>query len=162
MTFRPVNSLAPFIPTSTYFPQDFQQFRIKFLEIYRDIANASNTRDNGIHDLEEFVSGQQWFTAGDPQKKRLTFRKVFNLGAIAAGGTSTTAHGLTGNPLVFTYIGGTAITNVVDQRPIPFASVTAVNQQIQVQCTATNLVVTNGAASPAITSAIIVLEYLKN
>lgn len=162
MTFNPVNTLAPFLQTSTYFPEDFQQFRIKFLELYDDIANVTNTRDNGIHDLREIPNGQLWFTSGNPQVKRLTFRKVIELGAIAAGATSTTAHGLTGNPLNFTYIGGTCITATPTYLPIPYASVTALNQQIEVYCDATNLYVINGAGAANITSAIIVLEYLKN
>lgn len=162
MTFNPPNTLAPFIYTSTYFPEDFQQFRIKFLEIFNDLANTTNTRDNGIFDLTEFMTGQKWFTSGNPLVKRFTFRRVYQLGAIAAGVTLATAHGLTGSPLVFTYIGGTAITDVIDQRPMPYSSVTAVNQQIEINCDTTNITVINGAAAPNITSALVVVEYLKN
>ena len=161
MTFSPVNSIAPFLQTSIFFPEDFEEFRVKFLAIYRDISSCVNVRQISVFDLQEFLAGEQWFTAGNPQVKRQTYRIVFNIGAIAAGATSTTAHGLT-NITAFTHIYGTCVTDVVDYRPIPYASATAVNQQIEVKVDATNLTIINGAASPNITSAIIVLEYLKN
>jgi hypothetical protein len=161
MTFDPSNSLAPYLQTSVFFPDEFDEFRVKFLALYRDIASNVNVRQIGIFDLEEFLTGESWFTSGDPQKKRQTFRKVFEIGAIAAGATSTTAHGITGI-VAFTHIYGTAITTIVDYRPIPYSSVTAVNQQIEIKVDATNITIINGAAAPNITSAIVVLEYLLN
>lgn len=152
---------APYLQTSTYFPEEFKEFRIKFLENYRDIANAVNIREISIFDLTESVSGEQWFTSGNPQVKRQTFRKVYSIGAVATGATVNTAHGLTG-VTAYTKIIGTVITDVVDYRPMPYASATAVNQQIELKVTATNVVIINGAAAPNITSAIVVLEYLKN
>lgn len=161
MTFSPSNSSAPFLQTSVFFPDNFEEFRVKFLELYRDIANNTNIKQIGIYDLNENLTGQQWFTPGNPQKKRQTFRKAFQIGAIAAGATLNTAHGLTGIT-AFTQIYGSAITDVVDYRPIPYASATAVNLQIEIKVTATNIVIINGAAAPNITSALVILEYLKN
>lgn len=161
MTSSPVNTNSPYLQTSVWFPQDFDQFRIKFLELYRDISSNVNIRGIGVFDLTEVVAGELWFTTGNPQKKRQTQRKVFEIGAIAAGATSTTAHGLTG-VTAYTHIYGTAITAAPDNRPIPYASVTAVNQQIEINVTALNIVIMNGAAAPNITSAIVVLEFLKN
>lgn len=152
---------APYLQTSTYFPENFEEFRIKFLEDYRNISNAVNVRGISLFDLTESVSGEQWFTAGNPQVKRQTFRKVYSIGAIAVGATLNTAHGLTG-VTAYTNIMGTAITDVVDYRPIPYSSASAVNQQIEINVTATNIVITNGAGAPNITSAIVVLEFLKN
>jgi hypothetical protein len=161
MTFNPTNSIAPFLQTSVFFPEEFEPFRVKFLQLYRDISNIVNVRQIGIFDLQEFLTGEQWFTSGDPQKKRQTYRKTFSIGAIATGATSTTAHGITGIT-AFTHIYGTCVTDVVDYRPIPYASVTAVNQQIEIRVDATNITIINGAASPNITSALVVLEYLKS
>lgn len=161
MTFNPTNSLAPYLQTSVFFPDDFDAFRLKFLSLYRDIANIVNTRQIGVYDLQEFLTGESWFTTGDPQKKRQPYRKVFEIGAIATGATSTTAHSLT-NITAFTHIYGTCITDVVDFRPIPYASATAVNLQIELKVDATNITIINGAAAPNITSAIVVLDYLLN
>lgn len=161
MTFSPSNALGPFLPTSTWFPEDFEQFRIKFLELYKNLANTTNTREVGIYDFQEFLTGERWPTIGNPQKKRQTFRTIYSIGVVAPGATVLTAHGLTG-VTAYTHIYGTAITTVPDNRPIPFASATLVTDQIQVQVDAVNITIVNGATAPGITSAFVVLEYLKN
>lgn len=160
-TSGPVNSIAPFLQTSIYFPEEFNEFRVVLLGIYRNIANAVNVREISVFDLTEFLTGEQWFTAGNPQAKRQTYRKVFSIGAVAAGATVTTAHSITGITS-FTKIMGTAVTDAVDYRPMPFASATAVNQQIELRVDATNITIVNGAAAPNITSCLVVLEFLKN
>lgn len=161
MTFNPANTLAPFLQTSIFFPEEFEEFRVKFLSVFRDISSNVNIRQIGVYDLTEFLTGQQWFSTTSTQTKRQTFRKTFNIGAIAAGATLNTPHGLSGFT-AFTHIYGTCITDIVDYRPIPYSSATAVNQQIEIKVDATNIVIINGAASPNITSAIVVLELLKN
>lgn len=161
MTFNPISSIAPYLQTSVFFPEEFDEFRVKFLQLYRDISNNVNVRQIGVFDLQEFLTGEHWFTSGNPQVKRQTFRKVFSIGAINTGATSTTAHGITGIT-AFTHIYGTAVTAAVDYRPIPYASATAVNQQIELKVDGTNITIINGGGAPNITSAIVVLEYLKN
>lgn len=165
MTFNPINSIGPFISTSTFFPENFDEFRVKFLELYRDLANTVNTREVGIYDLQELLTGERWSIIGDPQKKRQTFRKIFYPGAVVAGATLTFAHGITGfTTLTFTHIYGTVITNAAtfNKRPIPYASATLVTNQIQIDADDTNVRIINGATAPNITSSIVVLEYLKN
>ena len=161
MTFQPNNSNAVFLPTTIQYPKDPDELISRLNKAYEDTATRLNVKQIGIFDLVEFLTGEQWFTPGNPQIKRQTFRQVFNIGAIATGATSTTAHGITGITS-FTHIYGTCVTDVVDYRPIPYSSVTALNQQIEVKVDATNITIINGAASPNITSCIIVLEYLKN
>lgn len=161
MSFSPSNSQAPYLQTSIFFPDNFEEFRIKFLEIYRNIANATNSRGISVFDLQEFLTGEQWFTSNNPQIKRQTFRRVYSIGAIAAGGTLNTAHGLT-NVSSYTKIIGTVITGVPDNRPIPFVSATVVTDQIEIRIDGTNIIIVNGATAPNITSGLVVLEYLKN
>lgn len=161
MTFSPGNSIGPFLQTSFFFPEEFPAFRFKMLPLYTQIANCVNTRQIGIFSLQEFLTGEQWDTSGNPQLKKQPYRQVFYIGAIATGATSTTAHGITGITS-FTHIYGTCVTDVVDYRPIPYASATAVNQQLELKVDATNITIISGAAAPNITSAIVVLEYLKN
>jgi hypothetical protein len=162
MTFNaPANNLAPYLPTTLYIPNDDDEFRVKFQAAYTQIANAVNSRGISLFDLIESQTGEQWFIVDNTQKKRQTFRKVFNIGAIATGATLNTAHGLT-NITAFTNIYGTCVTDVVDYRPLPYVSATAVNTQIQISVTSTNIVIVSGAAAPNITSAIVILEYLKN
>lgn len=160
MTFAPSNSLSPFLPTSQVFPEDTSQRLIVLTDNYTSIVQSINQREIGTFETVEQLNGQQFFNSTSPQKKRFAYRKVFSIGAIAAGATSNTAHNLTG-VTAYTHIYGVAAT-ASDSRPIPYASATAVNTQIQLTVTSTNIVIVNGAASPAITSAMVILEYLKN
>lgn len=159
----PQGQPTPFLQNTITFSKDPQQFLIQLTALYGQIARYVNSKEIAIYNLAETITGQQWFVSGNPQLTRLTNRKVFEFGAIAAGATSTRAHGITGfSALTFTKIYGTAITNVVDQRPIPFASAVAVTDQIEIRADATNIIIVNGATAPNITSAIVVLEMLKN
>lgn len=160
-TFQPANSNAVFLPTTIQYPKDQKELLERLNKAYEDMATRLNAKQIGIFDFVEFLTGEQWPIIGNPQQKRQTFRIIFQIGSIAPGATSTTAHGLTGIT-AFTHIYGTAITNVVDYRPIPYTNVSLVSNQISVLCDALNLNVTNGATAPAITSALIILEYLKN
>lgn len=161
MTFNPSNTLSPFLQTTVFFPEQFEEFRSKFLQLYFNIANNVNIRGISIFESTESLTGEQWNSTTNSQLKRQTFRKVFIIGAIAAGATSTTAHNI---PVIteFTHIYGTATTDVVDYRPIPYASATLITDQIQLTITPINIVIVNGATAPNITSAIVVLEYFKN
>lgn len=142
------------------FSPDQKQFLNQFTEVYGKIARASNSKDVGIYDEVEILNGQKFFGA-TPQVKREAFRKVFNIGAIAAGATLATAHGLT-NIAHFTRIYATVTTASSDYRPVPYVSVAAVNQGIEIKVDATNVTIINGSAAPNITSGIIILELLKS
>lgn len=161
MTFDPASSQAPFLPVTTFFPDDFEQFRIRFLQLYTLLARSVNVRGIAIFDQTEFLCGEQWPTQGNAQSKRSTYRTIYFIGGIAAGATSTTPHGLS-TVTSFTNIYGTAITDTPDNRPIPYASATLVTNQIEINVDGTNINIINGATAPNITSAIVVLEYLKN
>jgi hypothetical protein len=160
-TFQPANSNAVFLPTTIQYPKDPEELIIRLNKAYEDTATRLNIKQIGIFDFVEFLTGEQWPVIGNPQQKRQTFRIIFNFGAIAPGATAVTAHNLTGIT-VFTHIYGAAVTAIPDNRPIPYASATVVTNQIEVNVDAANVNVTNGATAPAITSAFIILEYLKN
>ncbi len=161
MTYLPANTRSPFLPTSQVYPEDLSQLLITMTQVYIDQANAINIRQIGIFDQTQSVTGQQFFNTSNVQQPRLSFRKVFSIGAIAAGATSTTAHGLTG-VTSYTHIYATAVTVIPDNRPIPYNSATLVTDQVSLTVTATNIVIVNGATAPNITSAIVVLEFLLN
>lgn len=159
-TYLPVNSLAFQIPENIVFSRDYDQFLLQITDLFQKIARASNAKDIGIYPLTEILNGHQFFDTANAQSYKRVYRKAFSFGAIAAGATLNIAHGSTFVQLTRAY--GTCITNVVDYRPIPYVSVAATNAQIELQVTGANIVIINGAASPNITSGIIVLEYLKN
>ena len=166
MTFGPNNTLQAFLPTNLTFSKNEEEFNIQITTRMRDVARYLNLREIAIFDLTEVPVGQQWFNPANTQIKRDGFRQVYNVTPttpILAGATSTTPHGITQvSTLNFTHIYGTCITVNPDFRPMPYASVTAANQGIELLVDATNFYIINGAAAPNITSAIVVLEYLKN
>lgn len=159
MTFSPPNTITAFLPQSEVFPEDQSQNLIKMTSVYTRVANAVNIREIGVYDTDQVVDGQLFFDPNDAQKKRVGFRTVYPIGAIASGSTLTFAHELE-NVTLFTRVYGTCITNVVDNRPIPYVDVTNVTNQVGIRVTSTNVIVSNGATAPAITSGIVILEYL--
>lgn len=159
MTFNPVNTQNTFLPTTIFFPDNFDEFRVKFIESYILSANAINSRDIGIYDEQEIITGQVWATT-DVLTKGSTFRKIFFFGAIAPGATLNIPHGLGSTiSLVTEWKGGVVVAGGF--RPLPRVSATAVNEQISVDISGANIVIVNGAGAPAITNGVVVLEYIK-
>lgn len=160
MTFAPNNSISPNVPTTRNFVQDDQgEFQLLMQSAYSNLANAVNIREVANYETVELLNGQQFFTAGNAQVKRYAFRKSFILGAIAPGGNETKNHNIS-NITIVTHVSGGVVTATPDFRPLPHASVTA-NANIEVIITPTQYIVNNGAGGPAITSGILVIEYLK-
>lgn len=161
MTFLPSNTIGnTYLATFRDFQQDDEQLRLLISKVYTEIANSVNLKENGVYDLVETQNSQQFFVVGNAQKKRFAFRKIILFGPIAAGASSSLNHGIVGITMC-THIYGTCITDIPDFRPIPHAAVVA-NANIAVIVTATQVTINVGAASPNVTSAMIVLEYLKN
>ena len=163
MNFDPVDTFGNvYLPTYLNFQQDENALRLLLSNMYTRIANTTNVKENGVYDLVEVQNAQQFFNPATAQTKRFAFRILVTFGSIPAGTSASVAHNITGySVLDFTHIYGTCITSIPDFRPIPHASVTA-NANIEIIITDTQVTINVGAASPNITSAIIVLEYLKN
>lgn len=165
LTFNPINSNAVYLPTTQYFPTDVDKFREVLTFVYSDIARRLNDKEIALYDLVELLNGQQWFDPNNTQIKRQDFRKVFQIGAIGAGATLVTAHGITGfSTLTFTRIYGTIITAAAtfNQRLLPYVDVTNITNQVSIDADTTNFRIINGVSAPNIVSALVVLEYLKN
>lgn len=158
MTFLPANTYGSYLPESVVIPQD-QGLQYFLKEVLENYARFINRKETASYDLIEQVINQQYFDT-NVQKKRNVFRKVFSFGAIAAGASLNIAHGITGLTTM-TRLYGTIITDVVDQRPIPYADAATVTNQVSVLLSGINITVTNGATAPNITSGIAVIEYLK-
>jgi len=162
MTFSPQGTLEPALPENVSFAEEWKQFHQQWTELYRKVSIKVNSKERAIYPLElEIVNDQQFFTVGNPRTYRSVFRKSFNIGAIAAGATLNTAHGIT-NMTSFTKIEGTCVTATPDYRPLPYSSPVALNQNILLSVTAANIVIINGAGNPNIVSGTVILEYVKN
>lgn len=158
------NAQSAFLSTSTVWPEDPSQ--LSYTLTFRDsqLANAVNIRDISLYDLVEVINGQQFFDTTSQQKKRIAFRKVFNIGAVGSGATVDTPTGITG-VTTFTRIYGVGQVSTTQWRPIPYVSTAAVNQQVSIEVLdiagVQNIEIVSGAAATAFTNVIVVLEYLK-
>lgn len=160
VNFQPSNTFGnTYIPQFTDYHVDEEQLKSTLSRRDTQLAVAINFKENGVFEKVETQTGQQFFgQSTNQQNKQFPFRKVFTFGAIAAPGTTSFNHGITGIQQ-FTHIYGTCVT-ATDFRPIPHASVTA-NANIEVIVSSTAVTINNGAGGPAITSGLIVLEYIK-
>lgn len=152
---NPINSQGPYIRTSRHFPEEPQPLAVELNRSYVDIANHINQRTIGIFATQKgVVTGESWYLSG--QNKQQTLRIVYTF--TAAGNI---AHDINLAQIVsFTRIYGT-FTNGTVWYPLPYVDVTAANNQVSVVVNATNIVITRGGGSPpAITSGIVVLEWL--
>jgi len=161
MSVSDPSASSPFLNTSEVFPEDKEQLLVKHTSVYSDISNAMNIREISLYNTQQLITGQQFPDVTNTSSSKVTYRKIFFLPAIASGANYTVAHGIVG-VVAFTRMYGTCVTDVVDYRPIPFSDEAVVTNQISLKATAANLVVTNGATAPNITSGIVVFEYLLN
>ena len=66
----------------------------------RNISNTVNGKSGGLNTLNETITGDQYYTTGDPQKFRNVFRKTFDLveingGNIPPGALAPVSHNIT-------------------------------------------------------------------
>lgn len=156
MSFNVVN-VTPFMRTSREFPDDIKNLTVELNRSFIETANVVNARTIGLFPTNlPALTGESWYILNN--RKQQTLRQVFPFGAIAPGGTLNIPYTLFGFNQ-FSKIYGTCITGFPDYRPIPYASVVA-NANIDLRVSPTNIIVAVGAASPAITSGLIIIEWL--
>lgn len=151
---------SPFLPEYRYFPDDPRLAQRENISAWGDMSSAVNSREIGIYSTAEQNTGKKLFPSSSGRAQRDILRKVFSIGNITAGTTSTTAHSISGLSLVVE-LKGTVITATPDFRPIPFVSTTALNVGIELYADATNIYIVVGAGSANITSALVIMEYIR-
>jgi hypothetical protein len=154
MTFSPSNSESPYLTNSQTYSDEEDQRLIQLTNRDRDIARYVNIRQIGIYDLNQNISGQQWFTLGNPQVKRNAFRKVFTFTS-----TGSITHNITGITQCMAYGEYTDGTNFYG---LIYGSNTTIAGQVSFYVSPTAIVIAAGAGAPSITSGVVVLEYLLN
>lgn len=151
-----VTNQVAYLRTTRTFPIDSQALSVEIDRAYVDIANAVNNRTIGIFSNNRSnLTGENWFITSQRQQ---TFRRIYTF--TSAGSIS---HGINISQIYgFTRIYGT-FTDGTNWYPLPYVDTTAANNQISVNITSSNIVITAGGGSPpSITSGIIVLEWLAN
>jgi hypothetical protein len=149
-----------------------KEFKELIIKLYQDIGNISgilNAKDSGKYVLQEFVNGQIFFpnpllnsTTPTAPTDRQVFRKVINFGSLPNAAAKSVAHGLSVTPgYSATRIYGAATNNTQTSFiPLPFASPT-LNENIKLEMTNTNVVVTTGIDRTAYTTCYLIVEYIK-
>lgn len=174
--------IGSFLPTTQIFDienldniklnsPEFKDFLVRLRHIINEMSIVINTKETGIYDLTEFVTGQVWFP--DPAlssqtsqlpRQRQVFRKSINFGALPNTGTTNVAHGITfpaSNTYSFIKIYGAATDQTGGSYlPLPYASPTAANN-IELSVDNTNISITTGSDRTAYTICWVVLEYIK-
>jgi hypothetical protein len=148
---------APLLGEQRKFPYDDVKSLARICDqSYIDIANKINSRTIGIFPSNtNILTGERWFLEGQP-KPQSTIRQVFRFSDSAL----TIAHGIDLASLTnFTRIYG-CFFDGTNWQALPYVSVVAATSQIGVLINSTNIVVTKGVGAPAISSGLIVLEWL--
>lgn len=156
-----------FLNTYRAFPvQKPAELERVLVQMYTDIAQAGNVKENAQFELFETLNCQQFYhdpvsaTPQNIQVKRFVFRKCIETGAILTGAVVNIAHGITFmTDTVNIY--GTVYTDIPDWRPIPFVGPVA-TEFLSVLVTATNVHIVSGATFPNILSGRVIIEYFKN
>ena len=148
---------------------EFKKLIIELYQSINDISTVLNLKDTGYYTIQEFVNGQIFFpnpalssTTSTAPEYRQVFRKVINFGALPNTAAKSVAHGLTvTSGYSATRIYGAATNNTQTSFiPLPFASPT-LNENIKVEMTNTNVIVTTGIDRTAYTTCYLVIEYIK-
>lgn len=163
-TGNPNNLLS----TSYVIPEDPEQRDIKLRQYFNQIALALNTKDSGIYDAVETITGQSFLPlfSSDTQANvtyRTVFRKVIDFGTLPAAGTTSVAHNIpigSNSSYSAIKIYGAATTPSSSFIPLPYASPTLANN-IELNLDATNVNVTVGTNRSAYTRCFIIVEYIK-
>lgn len=154
------------LPQNYVIPAEPEEKDLKLRQYLNDIATATNTKDSGIYDSVETITGQSFLPTFSIQTAasvtyRTVFRKVIDFGSLPNTATKSVAHGITfGTTLSATKIYGAATDPGTSWLPLPYASPTAANN-IELNLDATNVNVTTGSNRTAYTRTFIIVEYIK-
>jgi hypothetical protein len=147
---------VPYLRTSRNFPEEAHMLTLEMNKAYVDIANAVNARTIGIFPTTRpAVGGESWFLNQNQRQQNL--RQIYIFTA-----TGSIPHGINFNSAsYFTKCSG-SFTDGTNWYGAIFASNIAITGQVSFYVTPTNIVILSGAGAPAITSGIIVLEWISN
>jgi hypothetical protein len=150
-----------FVPVNTTYSEDQEQYLIQITNQNALLGNTLNIREVAVYDLLEILNGQLWYAtdATDPTfpaNKRADFRQVYTF----SDASLTFAHNIA-NLIQATRIYGT-FTDGTFFYPLPYVDAAAATNQVAIKLSATQVIITKGGGAPAITSGVVVLEYLQN
>lgn len=144
------------------------EFRELLIRLYQDlnlVCIALNLKDSAYYVETEFLNGQTFFPNPSDSnfQPRQAFRTVVNFGTLPNNSSISVAHNINfTDTYSFTRIYGAATNPVgLTAIPLPYVTSTATNQ-IQLEVTSTDVVITTTGNYSAYTVTYVILEYLKN
>lgn len=172
------NNIGLFIPTTNIYEIDQIQeqglskelLKNIFVHLYQDINNIAlslNLKDTGYYFDNEFLNSQLLFPNPNSIQAnyngRNIFRSVINFGALPNTATASVAHNIDiSNGFSFTRIYACSSNpNTMQYLPIPYASASAVANNIELSVDSNNVYITTGIDQSAYTTTYVVLEYVK-
>lgn len=171
MTFTPSNTLSPFVEENIYLPDDESQLRLKLTDSLRDYSLAINARSIGLYDQQERITGNLLYNTVLLQKNRPGFRKTIDFGTLPNATTKRVAHGIaiTDNFRFFKVWGVATNPNAATDGspndefaiPLPYSSGTALNENIKLYISRTNIVIVTAIDYSRFTACTVIMEYIK-
>lgn len=150
-------SVATYLDPTLNLPDDPEKCLKMLRERYYRTAECVNNREISMYPLEEIICGNQWYREGTTQKFRTVYRKVVKIAAVGIGASVTTPHGVVGIS-EYTRIYGIANTATFSL-PLPYFGL--LDTSVELKADTTDIIVSGDVASIDITSAIVVIEYVK-
>lgn len=154
-----------FLPQDYIFPTSESDFKEKLRYYLNEMSFAVNTKDSGVYDAVETVTGQKFLPTFSTESSsstnyRSVLRKVVDFGSLPNAGTKSVAHGITlGSTLSVTQLYAAATNPSTSWIPIPYASPTAANN-IELNVDSTNINIITGSNRTAYTRCFVVIEYI--
>lgn len=148
-------------------PPTYEQAHEILSLLLKRIVDAVNTKEGSLFTLQEVGNFDQYYILNDSTIFRNVYRYVFDMvaqngGAIGPGATVSVLHGIVGLTKLTRMYGGAKNSDPTPRYiPLPYVSVSAVTEQVEVYITDTNIVLINGATQTALTDASLVIEYTK-
>jgi hypothetical protein len=150
-----VINTSPYMRTTREFPEEMHKLTVEVNKAWLDTAKAVNERTIGLYPTTRpAITGNSYFFSLNLRQQSI--RQVYQFtaaGSIPHGINTTQIWG-------FASITGT-FTDGTNWYPLPYVSETGATNQISIQVTPTNIVITAGAgAPPTITKGIVILEWI--
>lgn len=149
---------------------EFKEFLVRLYQNINNIALVLNMKDTAFYRLYEFNTSQSFFpnpalTALTPQQPdyRTVFRIVVNCGTLPNNATNNIPHNIPNisTSYSFTRIYGAASNQTaLEYIPLPYSSVTAIADNIEISIDNTYVYITTGIDRTAFTVSYVVLEYI--
>lgn len=153
MSSNVVNQM-PYLRTTREFPTDLERLVVEVDKAYLDTAKNVNERIIGLFPTSKpAITGSSYYI--NSNQRQQSFRRVYRFTSSAS-----INHGITTSTIYGFVDGYGSYTDGTNFYGLPFMTNTAIAGQITFYVTSTQIVFSVGAGAPAITSGIVILEWL--